>query len=134
MVLSVQDDSGIYTQTIPHNGIPAGAELPFKVKLPGIPAGATLLEPEVHPNRAWGDPPDIRVIYDETLVVHPDGHLTGYVTNAGNHAVEDPAIWAVVHGAGGPLDVARNAHPLGIITPGQTVRSRCILIPQYRTR
>ena len=121
LVLSVRDGSGIYAQTIPHNGIPAGAELPFKVKMPGIPAGATLLEPEVYPNRAWGDPPDIRVIYDETLVVHPDGHLTGYVTNAGNHTVKDPAIWAVVHGAEGPLDVARNAHPLGIITPGQTV-------------
>lgn len=121
LVLSVRDGSDIHTQTVQHNGIPAGAELPFKVKLPGISAGATLLEPEVYPSRAQENPPDIRVVYDETLVVHPDGHLTGYVINAGNRTVEDPAIWAVVHGVEGPLDVARNAHPLGIIAPGQTV-------------
>ena len=121
LVLSVRDGPGTHTQTILHNSIPAGAELPFKVKLPGVSADAKLLEPEVYPEWARGDPPDIRVIYDETLVLHPDGHLTGYVINAGNHTVEDPAIWAVVHGAKGTLDVARNAHPLGIITPGQVV-------------
>lgn len=121
LTLSVRDGHDTYTHTIRHSDIPAGAELPFRIKLPGVSPDAELLEPEARQARAWGNTPDIRVIYDETLVVHPDGHLTGYVTNAGGHAVVNPVVWAVVHGAGGALDVARSAAPLGVVAPGQTI-------------
>lgn len=121
LTLSVQDGPDTHAYTIRHSDIPAGAELPFRLKMPGVSADAVLLKPEVYPARAWGNTPDIRVIYDETLVVHPDGHLTGYVTNAGDRTVANPVVWAVVHGAGGALDVARSAAPLGIVAPGQAV-------------
>lgn len=53
--------------------------------------------------------------------MHPDGHLTVYVTNTGDHTITNPTVWAVAHGAEGALDVARNAAPLGEVAPGQTV-------------
>ncbi len=122
LTLSVRDGPDLHEQIVRHATIPAHSELPFKVKMPGVSADAVLLEPAVRPARALGAaPPDIRVIYDETLIVHPDGHLTGYVTNAGGRPAEDPVVWAVVHGAGGPLDVARSSAPLGLLAPGETV-------------
>ena len=121
VVLAVRDDSGTTYHTIHHNAIAPGGELPFKAKMPDISGDATLLEPVVYPAVYGGSVPDIEVVYDETLVVHPDGHLTGYVTNTGDHTVTNPTVWAVAHGVEGALDVARNAAPLGEVAPGQAV-------------
>lgn len=121
LTLTIHDNGLVHTKTVLHGAIPAGSELPFKVKMPGISADAILMEPAVRPVRAWMAPLPIEVIYDQTLVIHPDGHLSGYVTNTGEHPIENPVIWAVVHGSEGPLDVARNMHEIGVVAPGQRV-------------
>ncbi len=90
-----------------HNIVPSKGELPFIVKIPHI-GNATLLEPILSYVRAPTPNTDIIVLYDETLVLHPDGHLTGVIKNVGDEMVENPSIWAVIHGEQGPLDVSRN--------------------------
>lgn len=121
ITLAVQDKSGVLHYTIHHNAIAPGGELPFMVKMPDIYDNATLLEPKVYGVTYNGKVPEIRVVYDQTLVVHSDGHLTGYVINAGDSVAVNPTVWAVVHGSDGALDVTRNAEPFGEIAPGQTV-------------
>ena len=121
LAISAQDGNLTHTISFRHHPIPAGQELPFRVKMPGVPPDAILLEPEVASYaRAVAPPTGMRVIYDETLVLHGDGHLSGRVTNSGNGTLYNPTVWAVVHGMDGMLDVVRNAHAIGTLEPGQT--------------
>ena len=125
LVLHIQDDGAantIHTVHVPYDVIPAGGELPFMAKIPDASDAAHLIKYDLDVKMAPPHyvPVTLDVMYDDTLVVHPDGHLTGFAVNSGNHTLYDPVIWAVVHGTDDVLDVARSM-PLGVIAAGQTV-------------
>ena len=62
----------------------------------------------------------IDVIYDQTLIVHEDGHLTGRVINTGTETISDFKIFAVVHGFDDEtLDIGRNVSPITEMKPGE---------------
>ena len=116
-----------HSKTIRHVPLGPHKEIPFKIKFPGLataPVPAPLLaSPEVSFERApaasaGGEVP-IRVLYDETLVVHDDGHVTGRIQNTGDRTVHYPKIYAVVHGHESVLDIAQNVEFIEKIDPGQ---------------
>ena len=101
--------------------IPPHSELPFKIRIPDA-ANASLQDARVSYLEADAKQGSLRVLYDDTLIVHDDGHLSGRVTNAGDIAVRDVSILAVVHGAGGRiLDVSRTVAEIDL-KPNQTVQ------------
>lgn len=118
ITVSVQDGDFIQTVSFQHRAVPAGQELPFKIKMPGVPPGAVLLEHEVSYVGAASPPISLSVIYDDTLVLHEDGSISGRVINLGERVLHNPAVWAVVHGDGGAIDVARNHLEIGTLEPG----------------
>ncbi len=122
ITISVIDGSQTLSQTITHVPIPSYAEIPFKVKFPTMSSHEPILEdPTISFERTIADKVPIDVIYDNTLLLHDDGHLTGRIQNNGDHTVYYPKIFAVVHGYDKVLDIAQNIEYIEMIRPGEIV-------------
>ena len=62
----------------------------------------------------------IDVIYDETLIVHEDGHLTGRIINSGSETISDFKIFAIIHGFDNEtLDMGQNISQIMEMKPGE---------------
>ena len=115
----IMDGERVVSKTIRHVPLAPGAEAPFKARFHGIGEAPVLLPAGIEHAAVQKEAVPIRVLYDDTLVLHEDGHLTGRVINAGNHTVYNPKILAVIHGSGGVLDVARNMGQIAELGPGE---------------
>ncbi len=120
LFLHVSDGPRSYEIEVPYGAIPSGGELPFKVKVPDASPHAGLAGYDMAPAAGVARTATLDVLYDHTLVVHPGGHLSGLAVNSGSSTLEDPVLWAVVHGDASVLDAARS-EPLGSVAPGQIV-------------
>ena len=73
-------------------------DMPFKFKFPQIIAGKPILQsPKISYILTNSEPLNLEVIYDTTLQRHPDGHLTGFITNTGNYTRYNVSVYALVH-------------------------------------
>ena len=119
--ISVKDDSKVFSKTIQHIPLSSGAEIPFKIKFPEILGNSPILIPaEIFFEKTKTDVIPIDVIYDETLIVHEDGHLTGRVINSGSETLSDFKIFAVIHGFDNEtLDMGQNVSPIMEMKPGE---------------
>ena len=61
----------------------------------------------------------IIVLYDETLIKHDDGHLTGRIQNTGEQTIYNPKIFAVIHRYEKVLDIGQNIELIEKIEPGE---------------
>lgn len=122
ITISVLDGDTAVTKSFLHTPVPPTGEMPFRVALDVSDRSPTILEPEVSYTAIQMSPASFYVIYDQTLVVHDDGTLTGRVINGGIHAVHGVSVFAVVHGEDDQmLDVVRNADHIDIMEPGEIV-------------
>lgn len=122
ITISIWDGDRTTSKTIRHVPIGPGMEVPFKIRMPEVASPEpALADPtvsfEVTPYRHV----PIEVLYDDTLVYHEDGHLTGRAQNTGNHTVYHPKIYAIVHGYEKVLDVVYNMEMIGKMEPGEIV-------------
>ena len=98
-------------------------DLPFKFKFPEVKTSNPILKEAnidfiVGVNKELG----LEIIYDNTLVVHSDGHVTGRIINTSEKTISDVKILAVIHGKDNVvLDVGQNALPIKNIKPGEIV-------------
>ena len=122
ITVPVSDGQQTYFKTVRHVPIAAGGEIPFKVKFPEIQGGSpVLLAASLEFVRTNHAPAPLQVLYDDTLVTHTDGHLTGRVQNTGDRTVYFPTIHAVVHGHNSPVDTTQNIKLIEKIEPGEIV-------------
>ncbi len=119
--ISVIDDSQKFSKTIQHVPLTSGAEIPFKIKFPEVLGNTPVLIPaEISFEKTKADVIPIDVIYDQTLIVHEDGHLTGRIINSGTETISDFKIFAVIHGFDDEtLDMGQNFSPIKEIKPGE---------------
>jgi len=104
--------------------VDANKDMPFKIRIPQISAqNASLGQPTVTFSKSAVSPPsEIHVIYDKTLVRHDDGHITGRITNDGNHTEHDVKVYAAIHGENNKfIDTGENVEKITTIEPGQTI-------------
>ncbi|HET8720143.1 MAG TPA: peptidase [Candidatus Nitrosotenuis sp.] len=101
----------------PHN------DIPFKLKFPQITSKETTLEnPSVEYVSVQRDPSGVQIIYDKTLVKHPDGHLSGKIVNTGNATEYNIKVYATIHGNNNKfLDAGKNNEKIPSIAPGQVI-------------
>ncbi len=119
--ISVKDDSEIFSKTIQHVPLNSATEIPFKIKFPEV-SGSTpiLMTAEISFEKTKTDMMTIDVIYDETLIVHEDGHLTGRIINSGSETVSDFKIFAIIHGFDNEtLDMGQNISQIMEMKPGE---------------
>ena len=122
VTVSVLDGAQVFSKTVRHVPVAAGDEVPFKVRFPEVRGGSPVLQDAgLESVRTGHVPAPLRVLYDDTLVKHGDGHLTGRVQNTGDRTVHFPVVYAVVHGPDSPLDVVQNIGLIEKIEPGQIV-------------
>lgn len=104
--------------------VDANKDMPFKIRVPQLSTQNIVLEkPIVTFSKSTLLPPSaIHVIYDKTLVRHDDGHITGRITNGGNHTERDIRVYAAIHGPNNKfIDTGANMEKIEKIEPGQTV-------------
>ncbi len=122
VTVHVADGSQTLSKAIRYVPAAAGSEAPFKVKFPGVGLESPVLRGAgLEFVRTEHAPSTLRVLYDDTLVMHAGGHLTGRLQNTGDRTVHFPTVHAVVHGRDAPLDVAQNIGLIEKIGPGETV-------------
>ena len=120
--ISVQDNSEVFSKTITHVPLASGAEIPFKIKFYEVSGNApSLLPVQLSFEKTEKDLIPISVIYDQTLITHDDGHLTGRIQNTGEKTVYNPKIFAVIHGYEKVLDIAQNLEYIEKIDPGEII-------------
>ena len=99
-------------------------DIPFKIRIPQVTDKNAILEtPLVTFQQSVSTPPsDIYILYDKTLIRHDDGHLTGRITNNGNHTEYDVKVYAAIHGENNKfIDTGINVEKIEKIEPGQIV-------------
>ena len=121
VTISVIDDDETFSKIIQQNPLPSNTELPFKIKFPEVLDNTPILLPaELTFEKTKADLFSIDVIYDETLIVHDDGHLTGRIINSGDETLYDFKIFAVIHGFDDEtLDMGENFSPISEMKPGE---------------
>ena len=118
--VTVIDGKNTFTKTISHVPIPPKTDIPFKIKFPEVTGDAPiLLEAELKFEKIQKDPVSIQILYDNTLIKHDDGHVTGRIQNTGNQTIFNPKILAIVHGHEKVLDIVNNIEYIDKIEPGQ---------------
>ena len=122
VTVSVVDDDKILSKTINHVPLGPNEEIPFKVKFPELEGNTPILKnPELTFEETRKNKVPIQVLYDETLVKHDDGHISGRIQNVGNETIEFPKIYAVVHGYEKVLDITQNIELIEKIEPGEII-------------
>ena len=120
IIVSVTDDSKTVSKTIKHVPLGPGKEIPFKIKFPELTSNTPILmNPEIAYEKTLTAEIPIQVLYDETLIKHGDGHITGRIQNTGDQTIYFPKIYAVVHGYENVLDITQNIEFIEKIEPGQ---------------
>ena len=95
-------------------------DMPFKFKFPQITIGNPILEsPKISYILTNSEPLNLEVNYDTTLQRHPDGHLTGFITNTGNDTRYNVNVYALVHNKNNEfLDEVQSIQSIPKINPG----------------
>ena len=118
--VSVIDNTEIISKTIKHVPIGSEKEIPFKLKFPEVTANfPVLMVPELSFERTETPSISLEVLYDETLIKHDDGHITGRIQNTGDKIIHYPKIFAFVHGYDKVLDIVQNIEFIEKIEPGE---------------
>ncbi len=122
ITVSVIDHNTRLAQTIQHVPLGPYSEIPFKLKFPDVQSTRPVLVPaDVSFQYAAQDTIPLQVLYDQTLITHKDGHLTGRIQNTGDQTIHNPKIFAIVHGHDDILDVTQNIEFIPEIRPGEIV-------------
>jgi hypothetical protein len=121
LTISVIDNTEKFSKIIQKNPLPSNSEIPFKIKFPEVLGDTPLLLPaELTFEKTTANVIPIDVIYDQTLIVHDDGHLTGRIINSGTETISDFKIFAVIHGFDDEtLDMGENFSSISEMEPGE---------------
>jgi len=102
--------------------IAPGSEQPFKVKFPELGVqNPVLTKPELSYEAVPADIPlEVDVIYDDTLVLHPDGHKTGRIINSGDEPAHYLKVYALIYSEDGRLlDMGQSLEIFETVGPGE---------------
>jgi hypothetical protein len=118
--VTVIDGENTFTKTIQHVPIPPRTDIPFKIKFSEVTGNSPiLLEAKLKFVKTQKVPIPIEILYDDTLIKHDDGHVTGRIHNKGNQTIFNPKILAIAHGQEKVLDIVNNIEYIDKIEPGQ---------------
>lgn len=120
IVITIQDGDKIISRSLEYVAVLPTKELPFKVKFPEVTSKLPILKnPSITYVPTQKEPLNVEVIYDDTLVQHKDGHLTGRIINNGDSTVYNVKVFAIIHGYEEALDMGQNLEMIEKMEPGQ---------------
>ncbi len=129
--VSVLDDDRIFSDKYKFSPIMPAQMLPLKIKLPQITSENPMLEPpqisfEVTEYRFEGG----YVLYDDSLILHDDGSMTGKIKNGGEQTFQNFRIYALIKDKNeNILDVA-SSQKFDLMKPGDILEFEMIPHPK----
>jgi len=129
--VSVNEHDYIFSDEYRFSPIMPAQMLPFKIKLPQITSENPILEPpkisfEITEYKFQGG----YVLYDDSLILHDDGRMTGKIKNAGEQTFENFRIYALIKDKNeNILDVA-SSQKFDLMKPGDTLDFEMIPHPK----
>ena len=129
--VSVIDDDRIFSDKYKFSPIMPAQMLPLKIKLPQITSENPILEPpqisfEVTEYRFDGG----YVLYDDSLILHDDGRMTGKIKNGGEQTFQNFRIYALIKDKNeNVLDVA-SSQKFDLMKPGDLLEFEMIPHPK----
>ena len=121
VLIQIQDGENLIKKSFTFVNIIPGQTLPFKVKFPNLTSTSIiLLEPKISylPGTEHSIP--VEVLYDDSLIKHEDGHLTGHIINTGDRPITNLKVYALIHGLDNKvLDMGQSIERIDQILPGE---------------
>ena len=122
ITVNVNDDGNIFSHKYKFSPIMPAQMLPLKLKLPEITSENPILElPQISYKQTEYKYESGYILYDDSLILHDDGRMTGTIKNAGDKTFLNFRIYALIKDQNeNILDVA-NSQRFGIMHPGETL-------------
>ena len=127
ITVNVNDGGNILSHKYKFSPIMPAQMLPLKLKLPEITSENPILEsPQISYKQTDYKYESGYILYDDSLVLHDDGRMTGTIKNAGDKTFLNFRIYALIKDQNeNILDVA-NSQQFGIMHPGDTLEFEMI--------
>jgi len=127
ITVNVNDDGNIFSHQYKFSSIMPAQMLPLKLKLPEITSEHPILElPQISFKQTEYKYESGYILYEDSLVLHDDGRMTGTIKNAGDKTFLNFRIYALIKDQNeNILDVA-NSQRFGIMYPGDTLEFEMI--------
>ena len=127
ITVNVNDGGNILSHKYKFSPIMPAQMLPLKLKLPEITSENPILEsPQISYKQSDYKYESGYILYDDSLVLHDDGRMTGTIKNAGDKTFLNFRIYALIKDQNeNILDVA-NSQQFGIMHPGDTLEFEMI--------
>ena len=131
ITVNVNDNGNVFIHKQKFSPIMPAQMLPLKLKLPEITSENPILEPpEISYKQTEYKYEGGYILYDDSLVLHDDGRMTGTIKNAGDKTFLNFRIYALIKDQNeNILDVA-NSQQFGIMHPGETLEFEMIPDPK----
>ena len=131
ITVNVNDNGNIFTHKQKFSPIMPAQMLPLKLKLPEITSENPILgPPEISYKQTEYKYKSGYIIYDDSLVLHDDGRMTGTIKNGGDKTFLNFRVYALIKDQNEQiLDVA-NSQQFGIMHPGDTLEFEMIPDPK----
>jgi len=122
ITVNVNDNGNIFSHQYKFSPIMPAQMLPLKLKLPEITSENPILElPQISFKQTEYKYESGYILYDDSLILHDDGRMTGTIKNAGDKTFLNFRIYALIKDQNeNILDVA-NSQRFGIMHPGETL-------------
>jgi len=127
ITVNVNDNGNIFTHTQKFSPIMPAQMLPLKLKLPEITSANPILEsPQLSYKQTEYKYEGGYILYDDSLVLHDDGRMTGIIKNGGDKTFLNFRVHALIKDQNEQiLDVA-SSQQFGIMHPGETLEFEMI--------
>ena len=127
ITVNVNDNGNIFSHQYKFSPIMPAQMLPLKLKLPEITSENPILElPQISYKQTEYKYESGYILYDDSLILHDDGRMTGTIKNAGDKTFLNFRIYALIKDQNeNILDVA-NSQRFGIMHPGDTLEFEMI--------
>jgi len=122
ITVNVNDDGNVFSYDYKFSSVMPAQMLPLKLKLPEITSENPVLEPpQVSYTRTEYKFEGGYVLYDNSLILHDDGRMTGMIKNGGDKTFLNFRVYALIKDQNEQiLDVA-SSQQFGIMHPGETL-------------
>ncbi|MDE1770019.1 MAG: hypothetical protein KGI28_05645 [Thaumarchaeota archaeon] len=123
VTINVKDDDNAISDNFTLSTVNSGKDIPFKIKIPQVEGKNAILEkPQVSFVTSNHDAVNIDVIYDRTLIKHPDGHSSGFILNNDTSPAYGVIVYAAIYGKDGKfLDTGKSIETIEKMEPGQKI-------------
>ena len=131
ITVSVNDGGNVFSQEYKFSPVMPAQMLPLKLKLPQITSENPVLEPpQISYTRTEYKFEGGYVLYDNSLILHDDGSMTGKIKNAGDNTFQNFRVYALIKDQNEKiLDVA-SSQRFAIMHPGEILEFEMIPDPR----